>query len=173
MLPNHLPFLNELFRRLEVTPGALNHLFLDHICYRVETVERYEILRDELVQQQHHLLVESIIGGRRIATFKLSEPLPYQGRLIPLLELPEPKAGSFYAEGYEHVEFVTDRPLRAFTDHLPSLLAVTAKNIDRKGMTKSRNADVRVKLGEGYNVKFHERSLEEVIEEELGERKKG
>lgn len=170
MLPDHIPFLNELFRRLEATPGTLNHLFLDHICYRVETVERYEELCAALLQHGHELLVESIVGGRRISTFKLSIPLIYEDRQIPLLELPEPKPGSFYAEGYEHVEFVTDRPLAAFVNHLPELIAPTVKEIDQKGMVKPRNADVRVKLGDGYSVKFHEQRLEEVICEELGGR---
>jgi len=167
MLPDHVPFLDDLFSQLEAHTGALSHLFLDHLCYRVERVARYETLRDKLRQRGHELLAESIIGGRRISTFKLLTPLPYRDRLIPLLELPEPKPGSFYAEGYEHVEFVTDRPLAAFVDLLPSLLAPSVTTIDLKGMAKSRNADVRVKLERGYSVKFHERSLEEVIAEEL------
>ncbi len=167
MLPDHHPFLDELFRRLTDNSGALDHLFIDHICYRVETDARYRELREYLLQQGNTLLVESIIGGRSIATFKLSTPLPYGNRRIPLLELPAPKPGSFYPEGYEHVEFVTDRPLVAFCDQLPALLAVPAANYDRKGLSKARNADLRVKLGDGYNVKFHEQSLEAVIMEEL------
>lgn len=165
MLPDHVPFLDRLFARLEARSGALDHLFLDHICYRVETTGRYEELRDAL-KAENRLLIESIIGGRRISTFALATPLPYRHRLIPLLELPEPKPGSFYAEGWEHIELVTDRPLAAFADHLPHLLAPTATEFDRKGMTKSRNADLRVKLGNGMNVKFHEKSLAEVIAEE-------
>lgn len=163
MLPDHTPFIHNLFAHLEATSGSLDHLFLDHICYRVETVERYEQLRDELLID-NELLVEGLIGGRRIATFKLAHPLAYQHRMIPLLELPEPKPGSFYTEGWEHVEFVTDRPLPAFIDQLPKLLSAT--DFDRKGLSKTRNADLRVKLGKGMNVKFHERSLEEVIREE-------
>lgn len=167
MLRDHQPFLDRLFSRLEARPGTLDHLFLDHICYRVETVADYESLRDEL-SATNELLVESIIGGRRISTFKLTMPLSYKQRRIPLLELPEPKAGSFYAEGWEHIELVTDRPLPEFTDFLPTLLALTATDFDKKGLSKARNADLRVKLGDGMNVKFHERSLEEVIGEEVG-----
>lgn len=167
MLPDHRPFLDHLFTALEASPGSLDHLFLDHLCYRVETLAAYERLRDVLAHE-NELLAESLIGGRRIATFKLAEPLPYRHRLIPLLELPEPKAGSFYAEGWEHVEFVTDRPLAEFADHLPTLLAATATRFDRKGMGKARNADLRVKLEREMSVKFHERSLEVVIQEEPG-----
>lgn len=166
MLPDHHPFLDRLFTALEAFPGSLDHLFLDHICYRVETVAAYERLRD-LLAAENELLVEGLIGGRRIATFKLAEPLVYHQRLIPLLELPEPKDGSFYEEGWEHVEFVTDRPLAEFAQFAPALLSATATGFDRKGMKKARNADLRVKLGHGLNVKFHERSLEEVIAEEM------
>jgi len=165
MLPDHVSFLDQLFARLEAHPGAVDHLFLDHICYRVETTERYEELRDTL-RQEHEELIEGIIGGRRIATFRLAEPLPYHHRAIPLLELPEPKPGSFYREGWEHVEFVTDRPLAQFIDNLPNLLHASANDYDGKGMTKARNADLRVKLAPGMNVKFHEQSLAKVIEEE-------
>ena len=167
MLPDHKPFLDTLLPKLESTPGALDHLFLDHICYRTESVAEYESLRDELAID-NELLVESIIGGRRIATFRLAEPLVYQHRSIPLLELPEPKPGRFYGSGWEHVEFVTDRPLAAFAEHIPTLLAPSATDFDRGGMTKARNADFRVKLGDGMSVKFHEWSLERVIAEELG-----
>jgi predicted metalloenzyme YecM len=167
LLPDHQPFLTALLSKIEAQPGSLDHLFMDHICYRVETVEHYESLRDALLIN-NELLVEGIIGGRRISTFKLTTPLPYNHRQIPLLELPEPKAGSFYAEGFEHVEFVTDRPLPEFIEHLPSLLATSARDFDRKGLSKARNADLRVRLGAGLNVKFHERSLEEVIRREVG-----
>ncbi|MEM6770407.1 MAG: hypothetical protein AAF597_07490 [Bacteroidota bacterium] len=32
MLPDHVPFLEALFLRLEATPGCFDQLFLDHIC---------------------------------------------------------------------------------------------------------------------------------------------
>lgn len=166
MLPDHVPFLDRLFARLEARPGTLDHLFLDHLCYRTETVADYEQLRDALAAK-HTLLVESLIGGRRIASFRLATPLSYCARSIPLVELPEPKAGSFYATGWEHAELVTDGPLPAFTERLPALLAVGPEAFDRRGLTKARNADLRVKLGNGMSVKFHERSLAEVIAEEL------
>lgn len=171
ILPSPTPFLEKLMAHLEPTPGALDHLFLDHLCYRVETMDAYEELRDELLTE-NELLVESIIGGRRIATLKMKTPFPFRGRDIPLLELPEPKAGSFYAEGWEHVEFVTDRPLPDFEDWLIKQLRISADELDRSGLNKTRNADLRLRLADGLSAKFHERSLEEVIRKELADQKR-
>ncbi|WP_273447539.1 VOC family protein [Neolewinella agarilytica] len=167
-IPSPTPFLEKLLNHLEPTPGFLDQLFLDHLCYRVETVDSYVRLRDGLTTE-NELLVEGLIGGRRISTFKMKTPFLFRGREIPLLELPEPKDGSFYAEGWEHVEFVTDRPLTDFANWLVAELGIVPKAIDRSGMNKARNADLRLRLPDGLSVKFHEQSLEAVIREELAE----
>lgn len=166
MLSDHRPFLDQLFAQLEARPGALDHLHLDHICYRTESEDQYRSFRDALVNK-HELLVESLIGGRPIATFRLSTPLPYRHRLIPLLELPAPKPGRPYPAGWEHVELVTDRPLAEFADHLPELVTVPPTDFDRNGMQKARNPDLRLRLGGGLSVKFHEQPLDEVIAAEM------
>lgn len=165
-LPSPSNFLSDLFSTLEPSPGILDHLALDHICYRVESVERYEALRN-LLQQENELLVESPINGRRITTFRMAKPFIYGDREIWLLELPEPKPGSHYAEGWEHAEFVTDRPLAAFATWIEQHLGVTADAIDRSGESKSLNADLRLRLPGGLSVKFHELPLDRVIEMEL------
>lgn len=165
-LPSPTPFLTQLFTALEPVTGALDHLELDHLCYRVESVARYEQLRDSLLAE-NELLVESPVNGRRIATFRMAAPFRFRKRSIWLLELPEPKAGSAYPEGYEHVEFVTDRPLPAFADWLTDKLGVSSQDIDRSGADKALNADLRLRLPGGLSVKFHELSLDQVIELEL------
>jgi predicted metalloenzyme YecM len=165
-LPSPTPFLKQLLATLEPTPGVLDHLVLDHICYRVASVARYVQLRDALLEE-NDLLVESPINGRRIATFRMATPFRFQQREIWLLELPEPKPGSPYPEGYEHAEFVTDRPLAQFETWLTEHLGLTADDLDRKGLTKPLNADLRLRLPDGLSVKFHELSLDRVIEIEL------
>jgi predicted metalloenzyme YecM len=166
MLPGHTTFLNTLFSALEPVPGTLDHLQLDHLCYRVEIKEQYEILKSWLLQE-NELLVESPINGRRIATFRMAEPFRFQKREIWLLELPEPKTGSPYPEGWEHVEFVTDQPLEDFAKWMVDHLGVNAEDIDHSGMNKPLNADLRLRLEDGLSVKFHELALDEVIRVEL------
>ncbi|MBV5336219.1 VOC family protein, partial [bacterium] len=55
--------------------------------------------------------VESDIGGRPIATFKLTTPIEVRSRdggtrFVDVVEIPSPKDGSPYGAGLEHVEFV-------------------------------------------------------------------
>lgn len=166
LLPNPFSFLQSLFTELEVFDGQLDDLYLDHICFRVSTEDEYVLLRDQL-SEAHELLVESPVGGRWIATFKLSTPFKFRDRSIEVLELPSPKAGSPYPAGYEHVEFVTDRPLEEFINYLEKKLKIDPNKIDGKGMAKMRNRDIRVNLQSGKSVKFHERSLADVIQDEL------
>ncbi|WP_187271095.1 VOC family protein [Neolewinella aurantiaca] len=166
-LPSPSDFLTALFNELERSPGLLDHLQLDHLCYRVETTERYEELKSALLQD-NELLVESPIKGRQISTFRMAEPFQFRGRDIWLLELPEPKPGSPYPEGWEHVEFVTDRPLAAFSDWITEHLGIQETDIDRSGVNKPLNADLRLRLKGGLSVKFHELPLDEVIRIELG-----
>ncbi|GMH95208.1 hypothetical protein TL16_g13102 [Triparma laevis f. inornata] len=80
----------------------------DHICYRTSTSEEYTTLTTAFnsCPSSITLLIESVIGGRMISTYKLSTPIPCDEHQIELLELPSPKSGSPYPSGLEHVEFV-------------------------------------------------------------------
>lgn len=166
MLPNPTPFLSNLLSQLEPLPGTLDHLPIDHLCYRVETRQHYLDLKAQLLDD-NELLVESPIKGRLISTFRMAQPFRHAAREIWLLELPEPKAGSPYPEGWEHVEFVTDLPLADFEAWLINQLGIAAEDIDRSGLGKPLNADLRLRLEGGLSVKFHELPLDEVIRREL------
>jgi len=154
-LPNHNPFLSKIFNDLKSNEIDFSNYFLDHICYRVASQEKYFSLKSTL-EKENQLLIESKINGRNISIFKLKNPIQFEGRSIPLLELPAPKKGSQYAEGWEHIELVIDESLDTFLEKYSNL------SFDKKGFSKSINRDVRLKLGK-LSVKFHEQSLEEVI----------
>jgi len=94
-------FLDKLFGYLSEKKIAVSNFELDHICYRVETEERYQALKIAL-SNLGELLTESQIGGRVIASIKLNDPIIYKNRKIEVVELPAPKQGSFYKEGFEH-----------------------------------------------------------------------
>lgn len=162
MLPDPHLFLTRLLSQLELAAGALDHLPLDHICYRVESIADYRCLKNRLLTD-NELLAESPINGRRIATFRMARPFRHGDREIWLLELPEPKEGSPYPAGWEHAEFVTDRPLAEFEEWMISELGFSAGEVDRSGLGKPLNADLRVRLKDGLSVKFHELPLDEVI----------
>jgi len=155
MLPNPTPFLDKLFRNLEKDGVNVSDLLLDHICYRVETVEAYDTMKAFLAKNGEEL-TESIIGGRPIVTFLLNDPIVYKNRTINCLELPAPKNGSFYKEGYEHVEFVIKESFSEIIDRYPNV------QFDTKGMQKPINPDIRIAYTD-CSVKFHHQTLEYVI----------
>lgn len=154
-LPDPYPFLERLFKALSKDGIDVSTFDLDHLCFRVETMERYTELKGKLLVEGT-LLGEHEIGGRPIATVRLHVPFIVQDRSIVVIELPAPKPGSPYPEGYEHVEFVVDMEPLEFAARYPAL------DWDLSGAHKTVNADVRRNY-DGYSVKFHRRALADVI----------
>ncbi len=161
--PHPRTFLQQLFAALDQLGVNVHHMHLDHLCYRVSTAERYTQLRNALCADGE-LLAETMIGGRPIATFRLHAPIVHDGRSIHLVELPAPKPGSPYAEGWEHAEFVVNEDLPSFTQRYQQV------NWDLSDLDKPVNADVRLRLGD-MSVKFHRLALDEVIRREQAEGK--
>jgi predicted metalloenzyme YecM len=135
---------------------------IDHICYRVESEERYKEMRERCTEIGT-LVGESDINGRLIATFEFNEYLTAAGWTVPYLELPAPKAGSPYKEGLEHAEMVVVGSLDQFAKRHADLAFTSA------GMGKSINPELGLKQ-DGLSVKFHEQQLGAVvrIEKQLG-----
>ncbi len=149
------PFLDRLFARLSANEIQVDHLEMDHICYRVASQERYDELKGAL-EQEADLLAESMIKGRPICTFKLQKPIFYKNRQIEVFELPAPKPSKPYKEGYEHVEFVLKEDFDTFMAKYPDI------QFDESGRDKKYNADIRIQFPD-CSVKFHRHSLEYVI----------
>ena len=148
-------FLQNISDQLEAKKINVTDYELDHICYRVSSLDRYHELKKTL-NEFGDLLIESKINGRAISTFRLNNSIGFKGREIWCLELPAPKSGSNYQEGFEHVEFVISEPLEDFLLRFPNI------DFDLKGLSKKVNSDVRIKFGD-LSVKFHRQSLEYVI----------
>ena len=167
-LPDPSRFLEQLFNALSDDGIDVSAFELDHLCYRVETMERYAELQGRLLEEGS-LLGEHEIGGRPIATVRLHVPFTFQNRTVAVIELPAPKAGSpsrlrskSYPEGYEHAEFVVNMEPTEFAARYPAL------DWDLSGAHKTVNADVRRNY-DGCSVKFHRLGLAEVIALEKGE----
>jgi predicted metalloenzyme YecM len=164
-------------------------LHADHVCYRTETTAQYTALVEALqsvdASESFSLLVESEIGGRQIATFKLSRPIEVGlgscRHRIDVVEIPSPKEGSPYETGLEHIEFVIGdagihkspindevhaAALDAWMGKYPSI------SWNTKAFHKQCNPDVSLKLAlRDYgkvSVKFHLIPLETVIKFETG-----
>lgn len=128
---------------------------IDHICYRVETTERYQEMF-ERCRDIGTLLGETEVNGRAIATFEFNDYLQAGGWVIPYLELPAPKQGSAYNEGIEHAEAVVIGSLEKFKIRHSDLA------FKDTGMGKLINPELGLKQGD-LSIKFHEQQLGAVV----------
>lgn len=129
---------------------------LDHLCYRVETMERYEEMKQKLGEIAVSI-GESDVNGRPITIFELHERLHTRGYQIPYIELPAPKAGSPYPEGLEHAEFVVLGGLERFRQKYSHV------DFDTKAHGKNDvNPELGLKVG-GAAMKFHGLAINEVV----------
>jgi predicted metalloenzyme YecM len=128
---------------------------MDHVCYRVGTLERYQTLK-QAFSVQATFLSEAVVSGRNIATFEFDNYLETDGWTVPYLELPEPKEGSPYPEGLEHAELVVIGGLERFLERHKDL------EFDHKGMGKKINPELGLKTA-NMSVKFHEQPLGAVV----------
>ena len=174
----------QFLEAVEAELPFVEQYYADHVCWRTETVEEYVDLISTLKScSMATLLIESNIGGRPIATFKLHDGiLCCSGRRnVNVIEIPSPKEGSPYARGLEHVEYVIGKEgdiispindanhqvkLQKFMEEHPE---ITSWN--KKAMMKDINPDVSMALNLPHfgkcSVKFHLVPLEKVIEYEV------
>lgn len=151
-------FLSLIFSEMQRHGIDVTNYQLDHLCYRVATIDLYQEKNQELAGKAD-LLSEALIGGRPIASWLLREPIVFQNRCIHVIEVPAPKPGTAPETGWEHVEFVIPEGFAAFLQnhaHLP---------FDTSGLHKAHNPEVALKLGP-LQVKFHLLSLQDAIRRE-------
>lgn len=134
----------------------------DTICYRVETNERYDELKRQLAELA--LMVnETEVNGRLITVFAVQQPLrASQWSSISYIELPQPKPGSFYPEGIDHVQMVTRRSLSDFHRQYVGVA------FEEKGLTSRLNPLLKL-VGDEVSVKFHDKHMGAVIELEVAQ----
>lgn len=156
ILGDYEAFIGAIDRGLEAAGIKRDELvMMDHVCYRVETIERYHQLRSKFGEEAV-FLGENDVNGRMIAVFEFKEYLLGSGWTVPYLELPAPKEGSLYTEGLEHAELVVAGSLERFLDRHQDL------EFDLKGMSKVINPEAGLKTA-AMSVKFHEQALGAVV----------
>lgn len=131
------------------------HWWIDHLCYRVETVERYREVT-AVIGTFAELLAETEVSGRPISTFRLEEAIPGGSENLRIIEVPAPKPGKTVREGFEHAEVVCDEPFNEVKNRFPGAV------FDEGGLRKTFNRELEIVLDE-RNIKFHHLSLESVV----------
>lgn len=148
-------FLDRIFENLEEAGFDLDEFSqLDHIAYRVETDERYEQLKKDLIEfsESHD---ENFFGGRNILVSRLKDPLRHNGFEIPGFELLAPKEGNEFKEGLEHAEFVVREALEDFKENHSDV------DFDLRAYGRDENPELVVEFSD-CATKFHSQSLLDV-----------
>lgn len=128
----------------------------DTICYRVETNERYDEIKRHLADIAL-MIDETEVNGRLISVFASEEPLRAGNwSSISYIEIPQPKPGSFYPEGIDHVQMVTRRSLLDFQKKHPDIA------FGEKGLGDNLNSLLKLE-GDDVAVKFHDKHMGAVI----------
>lgn len=150
-----------LIQDLGIDIGLL--LMIDHICYRCISDGQYDSMKD-LLHQYSQLLDESEIWWRRVSIWKLSESFETVWWAIPCIELSAPKPDNKHLEWREHIEIVVE-DLENIYQHYKELIT------ENKWFTKARNRDLEIEFPNSrpwwqLAVKFHEKSIEDILLEE-------
>ncbi|MFZ3229428.1 MAG: VOC family protein [Pseudobdellovibrio sp.] len=148
-------FLKNLIIELNHLKLNTSQMIIDHLCFRVETLEQYHSYK-KLFLLQSTLLTETVFNGRLISTFKLNKGLKVGDKVIDCVELPAPKSGVHYSLGFEHAEFIIKETFETFIKRYPNFNF----NISGNLMT---NPELTFKAKAGQ-AKFHYTTLERVIE---------
>jgi uncharacterized protein len=169
------PFLDVVLAGVKEKGINISGKEIDHVCFRCTTISEYQAICKRIVDDGFgEMLIESMIGGRPIATIKLFNPLVYQDYRILCLEIPCPKPGKSHSAGLEHCEIVIGESSQSPLDSRPLLEAFMAQyptitDFNTKAVDKHVNADVCLDIAGGYSVKFHLRPLYEVISFEMAQ----
>ena len=157
-------FLTQIIQETEDEGFDLNDFVqMDHMCYRVPSLEQYKLKKKELAAVGD-LLGEQQVNGRPIVAFRLRQPVLQGTWRIDCVELPAPRPGSEPKEGLEHVEFVLYDDKEAF------LQKYAGKPFNLDSAERGINPEIGYKLPSGHAVKFHLLNLPTVIylERKLG-----
>jgi uncharacterized protein len=151
-------------------------LYIDHAGIRVAEKTDVDTLREEL-SQYGHCFSSEIINGREILLYELYQPLQFGHREIRCIELPYPKIGHNYEDGWEHVEFVIpseastlDQMQKNWMLQFPSLdiKQLEAKYRYSEDMPLSEsdqlpNPTIAIRKDKNTCIKFHSRPIQEVV----------
>ena len=171
-LPRFTEALSALARRLGLDIAPLN---ADHIslrCHQNATAERWR----QGLMQCGTLLSESMINGRPICLFDLSQPLAVGPWQIDCVELPYPGEKRYPHEGWEHVELVLSgdpqtlyaRALSHLADEALLAPGIKLKQSSPKGEGE-RLPNPTLAITDGtVTIKFHPYSIRDIVASEQG-----
>jgi predicted metalloenzyme YecM len=128
---------------------------LDHLCYRVSSMDEYNDAKAKL-KPLSSTLATTIHNGREFSIFKLKQPLIVGNQQISLIELPTPASDKPYATGLEHAEVVITEGFKEFCE-------LHKDTFTHQPDMGSANATAILTFADKTTIKFHPISLAEAI----------
>ena len=140
-----------LTRGIDISPYELGHL-----AFRVPEWDQYVHVRT-LLERHAVANMEGVWNGRPMSMLLLAEPLRVlDGKAIPLIELIPPVHQRVYKMGMEHFGVVVGEEIDEFSRRHRA--ALTGQQFQNQW-----NEPVYILFEDFTHVKFHRRSLREVI----------
>lgn len=174
-LPDFYTRIDSFLCELDIS-DSVKHLSIDHAGLRFGDKSDVDRLREELSHHGHCFSAE-IVNGREILLFQLNEPLQFGHWNIHSIELPYPKPGHDYEDGWEHIEFVIpsdadslDQIRKNFLEAFPSLTIEYLQNTYRYSedmplaeSDQLPNPTIAIRKDKNLCIKFHPKSIQEVV----------
>lgn len=151
---DYTTLVRRLVNAAEASGIVLSGLPIDHIGYRASSGEDYEAKKRNLMAQSQAYL-ETKPHGRLNTKCRLKESATVDGFSFDLIEVASPKEGTPFSGVLDHIEFVVPENFIEFVERYTAIWSGSEDN-------GPFNRTVFIATSFGY-VKFHERSLDEVI----------
>lgn len=149
-------FLDSFFEQIALIGLDVSDLVLDHVAYQASSSEDYEKVKAEF-STMGEKAGERMIGGRRVAVFRLHTPIVYKKHAISALELIEPKEGQVYDSAFQHAEFVVNKPFETYIEQYQNI------DWDTSSMNRDEFAHLKLNFPNGLTLKFLKMPILDII----------
>ena len=151
------PFFNSFFKQIEAVGLDISGLPLDHVAYQASSKQDYDQHIPEF-SKLGELISEELIANRRVAVFRLNEPIHYKNYQIPALELIEPKEGQQCESAFQHAEFIVKKSFDDYMREYPNI------NWDTSSMHRDEFSHLKLNFKNGLTLKFLLAPILELLE---------
>lgn len=157
ILDNYKEFVDTITDKLNKLGIDTSVLYIDHLGYQASSLDDYEKKKEELYQIGE-IKHDVQVGEKKVAIFKLFNPLKYLHHTIEAVEIVSPKEGQTLDSSWEHIEIVPQEGLETFMNKYPNI------DWDTSVIDRDIFPMLIVKLGGKTRAKFPKRAVLEEVE---------
>lgn len=114
LIGDYQTFFSDLLHRMNAVGIDISGMPMSHLLYRVETIEEYIHIRDN-IKPLCRKFAETQFNGRAVSVIELRDTLFLEdGFQCSVIELPAPRAVHMYPSGLESIGVVLGKKLQEF-----------------------------------------------------------